>query len=161
MGYTTEFSGKFKLNCTMKPEHAAYLEKFSMTRRIKRDAVLAKKLSDKTREKAGLPLGAEAGYFTGGADPFGQGHDFSVVADNSPPSGQPGLWCQWVPTGDRKGIEWDGGEKFYEYKKWLSYIIKHFIVRWGYCLNGEVKWRGEGEGDDGVLVVKNNKVSTR
>jgi hypothetical protein len=34
--------------------------------------------------------------------------------------GFPGFWCQWVPSADGCGIEWDGGEKFYAYDKWLQ-----------------------------------------
>ena len=35
--------------------------------------------------------------------------------DSTKTTTYPGIWCQWVPTDDGKGIEWDGGEKFYNY----------------------------------------------
>lgn len=75
--------------------------------------------------------------------------------------GFPGFYCQWVPTVDGDGIEWDGNEKFYEYVEWLEYIIKHFIEPWGLKLNGEVEWQGESNDDRGLIVVVDNEVSTK
>lgn len=73
----------------------------------------------------------------------------------------PGIWCQWVPSADGCGIEWDGGEKFYEYTAWLVYVIENYIKPWGRTLNGSVEWQGEDNGDRGLLVVKDNVVSTK
>lgn len=73
--------------------------------------------------------------------------------------GFPSIWCQWQPTVDGKGIEWDGGEKFYEYTDWLAYLIEKFLEPWGYVLNGEVTWQGEDPDDIGMLRVVNNDVS--
>lgn len=71
----------------------------------------------------------------------------------------PGYYCQWVPTEDGIGIEWDGGEKFYEYVEWLEYIIKHFLEPKGYVLNGAVRYQGEEIGDVGRIEVKDNQVT--
>jgi hypothetical protein len=38
-------------------------------------------------------------------------------------------------------------------------LIEHFIVRWGYILNGEVEWDDEGE--FGLIRVVNNVVSEK
>lgn len=73
----------------------------------------------------------------------------------------PGGYCQWVPSPDRAGIEWDGNEKFYDYSAWLSYLIERFFAPWGLVLTGEVQWQGEEVGDIGILSVKDNVVSTR
>lgn len=70
----------------------------------------------------------------------------------------PGIWCQWVPTEDGAGIEWDEGEKFYEYTDWLEYIVEHFLKPWGYVLNGKVDWEGEARDDVGTIYVKDNKI---
>lgn len=70
----------------------------------------------------------------------------------------PGYYCQWVPNRSGTAIEWDGGEKFYEYEKWIVYLIKHFLARWGYLLNGQVMWQGEEVGDVGFITVQNNSV---
>ena len=71
---------------------------------------------------------------------------------------QPGLWCQWVVSDDGKYLEWDGGEKFYNYVDWLKYLIRHFFQNWGLVLNGEIEWKGEEFNDVGKIVVKDNVV---
>ena len=72
----------------------------------------------------------------------------------------PGLWCQWVINDDNE-LEWDGGEKFYEYTAWLKYLIKHFFGPWGVILNGEITWKGEDSDDLGKIVVTDNVVVER
>jgi hypothetical protein len=150
--------GKFWDLFALKPEQAAYLTAFSETRRMERDAAIAEGFSDPMRLAAGLPIGEEGGYFVGGSGDFGQDHDASVLNANEPPSGQPGLWCQWVPDRYRRAIVWDHVEKFYEYVKWLKYVIEHFLGPWGYVLNGKVRWRGEEPDDRGIIAVTENKV---
>lgn len=71
---------------------------------------------------------------------------------------QPGLWCQWVPNHDGSAIEWDGGEKFYEYIEWIEYLTAHFLGPWGYTLNGEVQWQGEESEDMGLIRIVYNEV---
>jgi hypothetical protein len=39
MGYTTDFSGEFKLDKPLTDEQAIYVNKFADTRRMKRDVV--------------------------------------------------------------------------------------------------------------------------
>ncbi len=58
-------------------------------------------------------------------------------------------------------IEWNGGEKFYDYTVWLEIVIKKFIVPNGHTMNGVVRWRGEDFDDVGSIVVKDNKVEER
>ena len=67
--------------------------------------------------------------------------------------GMPGFWCDWAPTEDGRGIEWNGSEKFYSYTAWLQYLIDNFLTPAGYSLTGSVKWRGEGFDDLGTLSV--------
>ena len=159
MGDTTEFAGRFTLDKPLAPEHAAYLKSFSDTRRMKRSATIAAGLLDPVRVAAGLPVGDGGGYFVGGAGMMGQGHDASILNYNGPPAGQPGLWCNWVPTDDGAGIEWNESEKFYYYTEWLQYLCDHFLTPWGYTLRGQVTWRGEEHADVGTLVVCDNVVS--
>jgi len=89
---------------------------------------------------------------------MGQDKDDSIADYNQPPMGQPGLWCQWRPTEDGEGIEWDGGEKFYYYRGWLKYLIQNYLEPWGYTLNGEVTWEGEEPSDMGKIVVEDNHI---
>ena len=177
MGYTTKFDGKFSLNQQLKPEHFAYLTAFSQTRRMKRDEIKASQLPDPVRLAADLPIGKEGSYFVGGSGCRGQGSDSSILDYNEAPcnpdcferfkkgyawsvGAQPSLWCQWVPSEDRMGIEWDGGEKFYNYTEWLIYLVEHFLKPWGYVLNGKVTWNGEDAGDRGTITVADNVVTT-
>ena len=153
MGYHTDFVGKFICTPFLEPHHAAYLRQFNNTRRVKRDPLIVSSLEDPKRFAVNLPIGTDGEYFVGT-------NDLAVV--NNPPSTQPGLWCQWVPNEDGTAIEWDGkydwdGEK-HEYVSWLNYIIDHFMVPWGYELNGIVGWFGENREDCGVIYCKNNKV---
>lgn len=160
MGYTTNFSGQFLLDRKLAPEHKAYLKAFSRSRRMLRNAEVADTLPDPVRTAAGLPIGTNGEFYVGSADEnMGQGRDESVTNYNNPPSTQPGLWCQWVPTEDGDGIEWDGGEKFSGYLEWIKYIIENFLKPWGYVLNGTVKWYGEDPEDLGQIIVKDNVVT--
>ncbi len=81
--------------------------------------------------------------------------------NTSPYPDVPGFWCQWVPTEDGMGLEWDGNEKFYNYVEWLEYLIEKFFIPWGIKLNGEVEWEGEESGDLGIIIVKDNEVTTK
>jgi hypothetical protein len=73
---------------------------------------------------------------------------------------QPGLWCNWevVECNDNHILQWDGGEKFYEYINWLKYLINNFFNPWDVKLNGEIIWTGEDIVDFGKIIVTNNMV---
>ena len=161
MGYSTDFDGSFELDKTLTEEHRAYLAAFNDTRRMKRDAAIAESMPDPVRIVAGLPIGSDGGYFVGLPDDFGQFMDASILAYNDAPHGQPGLWCQWRPNDDGTAIEWDEGEKFYNYTEWLDYLLEHFLVPWGYVLNGEVTWQGDERNDIGMIVVVDNVVEIK
>ena len=171
MGYTTTFRGSFRLSEKLTPAQAEYLTAFQNTRRMKRDAAIAETLPDPVRIAAGLPIGHEGGYFTGGVGFCGQDADKSCLMlygcpdTNTHPTEQPGLWCQWVPTADRCGIKcgikWNGGEKFYHHAEWLTYIMRHFLARWGIKATGEVKWWGESRGHAGITRIVRGRVYDR
>lgn len=198
MGYTTEFTGIFLFNRQLTTTEKEYINKFSETRRMKRDV---SKLVKIFKGEFGLPIideispetqthidflenmgyqvnltkvkkdrkkenrkpeeiyGLDGAYFVGGRGSFGQDRDDSVIDFNVPPSGQPGLWCQWETNGSHLG--WNGSEKFYSYVEWLQYLIEHFFSKWGVILNGEVTWEGEDSNDRGKIIVVDNVVSTK
>lgn len=153
MGYTTEFTGHFTIEPKLDMAQVEYINKFSRTRRVKRDPVRASGLDDPIREAVELPIGRDGGYFVGGRGYAGQDGDASVLDGNSPPNGQPGLWCQWVASKDGTKLMWDGNEKFYHYEEWLEYIIEHFMSPWKKRLNGRVRWVGEDIEDTGIIEV--------
>ena len=159
MGYDTDFSGQFDLDKPLTAEHKEFLTAFAQTRRMRRDVT---KLDPNANANVGLGLGDQGAYYVGGGGFMGQDVDSSVIGGNTPPDGQPGLWCQWIPDEDNdSAIVWDEGEKFYEYDRWIVYIIEHFLKPWGYTLNGEVVWHGEGPSDIGMICVKDNEVTLR
>ena len=174
MGYTTDFTGSFTLDKPLTPEHRAYLEAFAGTRRMARKVSKTEKFPDPVRIAAGLPIGPQGAYFVGAdavEDPAsqpsfgsfrGQKHTSDILDYNRPPQGQPGLWCQWVPSeeGEEAAIEWDGNEKFYDYIAWIKYLIDHFLKPWGYVLNGCVDWQGEESDDMGRIEITDNVVKT-
>ena len=147
MGYTTDFSGTFNLNRELSPKMAQYLTLFNETRRMNRNA-------DEV-------FGVQGEFFVFGGGSYGQDQEPNIVDFNNQPSTQPSLWCQWTPTSDRMGIEWDSGEKFYNYTEWLVYLIHKFLAPNGYILNGVVEYSGEEMGDVGEIVVVDNRVFVR
>lgn len=168
MGYTTDFDGEWKVEPPLKPDHRAYLKQFSVSRRMKRDPKATERLEDSLRVAVGLPVGVEGGYYVGPAGDNGQGGMFrprrtpedrgGILDSNSPPEGQPGLWCKWTPNQDGTAYHWSGAEKFYDYVEWMQYLLDHFLTPWGYKLSGRVDWQGEDEPDKGFMVIYNGRV---
>ena len=158
MGYTTDFDGSLKLSRPATVEQIEYINRFSGTRRMKRDV---NKLIELYNGKHGLNgnYGIEGEFFCKDDGHSGQDGDASVLDHNKSSKTQPGLWCQWVLNEDGTELEWDGGEKFYSYIDWLKYMIEKFFKPWGIALNGEIKWQGEENGDVGKIIVRDNKVS--
>lgn len=168
MGYTTWFEGKFDLDKPLTDELYDYLCQFSKTRHLKRNAqTLSKCIPDiKTHM---LPntndLGKDSKFFA--MDHFeelryeriGLSSVYPYCIDyNSPPDDCPGLWCDWAPTKDKMGIEWNQTEKFYNYVEWLKWLIVYILEPAGYTLNGSVQYQGEDESDRGIITVTNNIV---
>lgn len=145
MGYTTDFSGRFELNKPLTPKMQEFLTRFNETRRMARNVE---------------GFGIEGEFYVFGKGSFGQDNEPNVIDFNKAPRTQPGLWCQWTPSSDGKGIEWDGGEKFYAYTEWLVYLIHKVLAPNGYVLNGTVQWQGEDTGDVGEIIVEDNRVYT-
>lgn len=153
MGYTTDFTGSVTVEPPLNPDEIAYLRKFAETRRMDR---------------------TNGPYFVDGSGFAGQGHDPDIRDHNSPPEGQPGLWCNWVPTEAGDGIEWDGGEKFYDSVDWMRYLIDHFLRPGGHAqgqpgfenftfdhvVNGTIHAEGERRDDVWDLIVADNEVSS-
>lgn len=162
MGYTTDFRGEFEISPPLQEKHRDYLNAFAYIRHMGRDVGKLKDMPDPKRIAVNMPLGKEGEYYVGSSDDqqYGQFNDGTILDHNQQASTQPGLWCQWVPTEDGTALVWDEGEKFYNYIEWLEYIIENFMKPWGYTLNGEVLWQGEGFSDIGKIKVNDNNVKT-
>ena len=140
MGYTTTFDGEVTIDPPLNQEEIQFLTEFSQSRRMDR--------------KEG-PYELEDG---------------NVLNYNKPPEGQPGLWCDWVPTPDGEAIVWNEGEKFYKSVEWMQYLIDHFLkpnaiakdalpfLQANHTLNGEIFAQGEDPDDTWKLVVTDNFV---
>lgn len=85
-----------------------------------------------------------------------QDEEFKKYADTHPQS-----YLQWQPTKDGKGLEWNGGEKFYDYVEWLEWLIEYYFRPKEITVNGQIKWSGEDVEDNGIITVENNVVSTQ
>jgi hypothetical protein len=148
MGYTTAFRGQLVLNKQLTDEDSQFLKDLNSSRRMKRDI---------------QGFGVDGEFYVDSAKDgdMGQSDKSGVVDYNSTPETQPSLWCQWVPTEDARGIEWDGGEKAYYMPEWLIWIINRYLEPRGYVLNGLVEAQGEEHGDIWAINVKNNVVYTQ
>lgn len=152
MGYTTEFSGRIEISPPLDQNEIDFINKFSGSRRMAR--------------KSGPYTVVDDGN-------FGQTRSDDIIDYNRPPEGQPGLWCQWVPTDDGTALEWDGSEKFYNSEEWMTYLIDHFLrpaaiaqvelpfLQANHTLNGVIKAQGEEMDDRWKLVVTDNVVTTQ
>ena len=140
MGYTTEFDGKFTFDKQLDKETFTLLKGLSETRRMKR------------RMDDVFYVGGEGFYQP-------ENRDDTIVDYNTPPANQPSLWLQWAPTETGKYLEWDGGEKFYNYIEWLEYLIEKVLIPNGYKLNGEVKYYGEETNDKGTITIIDNDIT--
>lgn len=159
MGYLTDFYGSLEFNKPVAPWLTEYINKFNNTRRMKRDPEKIKELFPNWGELCfNGELGPEGAYFVGGLGFMGQNADTSVIDHNAPSSDQPGLWCQWIVNEKENCLEWDGGEKFYNYEEWLEYLIDNFFEPLGYILNGDIEWQGEEYDDLGTIHVVDNVI---
>lgn len=170
MGYTTDFNGAFEITGVMSREFVEFINRFSRTRRMKRSSEKIKEIFPNWKEFCfNGELGVEGEYFARQSDCFGQERDVSILEYNEPAKTQPGLWCQWIISTNEDirddeiqeftgKLEWDGGEKFYEYDKWLAYLIKNFFIPMGFELNGAVRCVGEDSDDATYIVVSHNQI---
>ena len=187
MGYSTDFFGSLKLSRPATEQERDYINLLCETRRMKRDV---NKLMELYDGKHGNPFATEKTpesiYGNDGEYFVKDDPDDSIIDHNIPPGQikygelpndsdvwkeneerrskglcQPGLWCQWRITDDGAKLEWDGGEKFYNYVEWLKYLIIHFFSKWGILLNGEIIWEGDNSDDRGKIIVKDNIVEIK
>ena len=161
MGYTTDFTGCVRIEPPLNSTEAEYLTAFNRTRRMSY---------------------AAGPYCVDESSPLAE-VDTPSGGNTTPPEGQPGLWCQWVPcegvtdagrVHPAAALEWDGGEKFYESAEWMKYLIDHFLkpgaaaegqpgfeeFTFDHVCNGVIWAQGEDPDDKWKLIVDNNVVKT-
>jgi hypothetical protein len=95
---------------------------------------------------------------------------------NTPFPSQPSLWCNFEPTEDGKLLVWNESEKTQEAKRWIEYLIDHFLkpnahaskvndpqfkeFTFDHVCNGKLLAQGEDITDRWKLVVVDNTVTT-
>lgn len=152
MSYPIRFSGQFAITPPLQHPHWVYLRAFAKVRHVRRDAAQAEQVRDEARTAVGLPIGEEGGYCVAS-----EWSSASLLDANYPPSGQPSLYCQWMPNEQGTALVWDQGESFYDSVEWLEYLIRHFLARWGYVLAGTVTWQGREVEERGTITVEDNQ----
>lgn len=140
MSYTIEYTGRINLDKPLAEDLAKFLHDFAKTRHYHR--------AWKPEEENGRwfvdPEGKLEPDFNDKeyhdvlyANPYDhekrkafEFEKYGCVDLNEVNPGMPSFYCQWIPTEDCQGIEWDGGEKFYSAEKWLKYIIENYLKPW-------------------------------
>ena len=80
MGYTTDFDGALEFNKPVEDWLVEYVNKFSATRRMKRDNEKIKELFPNWEQMCFMGnLGVDGEYFIGGLGFMGQDFDVSVI----------------------------------------------------------------------------------
>lgn len=177
MGYVTRFNGIFRLDRPLAPHYRAYLQAFHEVTHYQWDVTLLADELDPVREAVGLPLGEHGCYFTGSRANFQMGNsnplqlrynyypwshvpgleeDPAYLGSVCP--GKPGRHCGWCPSDDGTALVEDE-DKFYHYIEWLQYLLDHFLIPWGYVLQGQMAWQGEYEEDIGTIAVEKNVIT--
>ncbi|MBK6636749.1 MAG: tetratricopeptide repeat protein [Rhodocyclaceae bacterium] len=169
MSYRANFTGVLSIDPPLSRIHCRYLEAFSQTRRVCRDAAFSSSRPDEMRTAAGLPIGEEGGFFVGAGGMLGQEGggpmldpggpapaDVGISDFNRPPAGQPHLWCCWQPTADGGGLHIPETGSHYEPISWFTYLQQHFLLPWGYRLSGDIDYRGADSVDVGRLSVRDH-----
>lgn len=106
MGFTTDFIGHLDIAPPLNDEEVEYLTAFTSSRRCLR----------------------EGGEYAVPDNPHAEDpDDFAADTYNTPPPGQPQLWCDWEVCWDGCCLTWSGNEKSYQMTRWLSYLIEHFL----------------------------------
>lgn len=108
MGYNTNAIGHIEVQPPLSLPEQRYLTAFGQTRRY---------------ERAGGP------YEIVGNPAIDHLLESSLPTEvvNSIAPGQPGYWCDWTPCWEGCCLSHSGKEKSYSLRRWLEYLIEHFL----------------------------------
>lgn len=136
MGYRTDFIGYIEIEPPLNTAEHQYLSAFSRSRRCTRTG----------------------GPYAVPGNPYAE-DEAAYVDVNLPPEGQPGLWCDWMPTGEGAALHVEGREKFYQPVEWLTYLIEHFLKPGAHASRSNEPWFADFNFDhrlDGMVVACRN-----
>ena len=158
MGYTTYFEGGFSFNKKISNRLKDYINGFANTRHMLYNTEKIKKDYEFYRIFTYDGNLGENGCLINDTKRLLDGFKSEYVLDYNNNGVCPSLWAQWIVSDDGTELVWDGGEKFYEYDKWLVFYINNFFKKEDIILNGVSYYFGEDSQDAGFLIVDNNKV---
>jgi hypothetical protein len=118
MGTTTDLIGHIDVYPPLNQAEQTYLTAFAASRRY-----------DRPEGPYWVPRNPAAAE----NDPI-----VATEAYNSIATGQPSLWCGWVPCWEGCCIAHDGHEKFYGATPWITYLIDHFLAPGGHAQNSSL-----------------------
>ncbi|HEY3286381.1 MAG TPA: hypothetical protein VGJ96_04575 [Gemmatimonadaceae bacterium] len=78
----------------------------------------------------------------------------AVFADRS----RPVAACHWEPTPDGASLVWNEVQNFRDYDVWLRYLVEQFFAPHGHVLDGEMRFSGEDDADEGVISITRSRV---
>lgn len=139
-----QFKGQFSLNKVLDLATFNFLCYLAFTRRLKRKGIDPK-------------YGIDGEFFVTKSNVIS---DATIVNSNTPPSTQPSLHCNWIPSSDGSSIKWNGMDDFTYYVEWIEYIISKVLAPRGYILNGVVTRHMHPLGNIGQHIeVRDNMVN--
>ncbi|BCL83060.1 hypothetical protein ccbrp13_55250 [Ktedonobacteria bacterium brp13] len=160
MAFGVTWNGRLALDRPLDSEHNAYLQAFHLVHRTRVDAAQLALRPDILRTAVGLPVGPEGAYYVGSEPGFDDPANALSLDEHEPPVGQPSVLCPWMPTEDGQVLILDETHDCVRIVEWLHYILEHFLVPWGYVLNGNMLLEAKIEDDlDRVTItVEDNSV---
>ena len=67
--------------------------------------------------------------------------------------------CHWEPSESGAALQWNEVQNFRDYDAWLRYLIERFFAPRGRTLDGEMRYSGENDDDEGVIRITRNRVT--
>ena len=155
MGYTTRFKGHFTLEPALTPDQRDIVRAITKTRHAPSEPGFELKyaLPDRGNDVTRLHPDTEFRLAKKTTRRGTYGGDTGCYE-----GAYPSIWCDWTASEDGRRLEWNGGEKFYEYEGWLRHLITNAFEPWGVRVSGWVDFAGDDPKDTGVLVVTGTRV---
>jgi len=154
------FTGELTITPPLQQAQVQYLQAFSQSRRVRRNANIVANEPDSLRLAVELPIGVEGEYFVG--DGSDEACLESIIDGNTPPSDQPSLYC-CLSVNDTGTILLNGDpdNTARAVPHWIEYLVEHFFRRWNCAVNGTIDWMHEDWSQHGRLSVRNNVIRHR
>lgn len=156
-GYYTSFFGSLKITPLPDGKTIKLIHRLAKYPRIGYDTRCLAQLAGLSENEVEERWGDEGEFFFPKRLFFGKKW-WKVAKLNRPPRFQPDLLNYWE-INSSGCLEVVKGEcDFYEYDRWLRYLIDRVFHPRGYLLSGFVEWQGEETNDRGTIRILENQV---